>query len=84
MLPLTPGIIVSCTGQPHPLVSAGQLRLIAWRLSGRASARKAFWSKLCDSYSVAPDAVRTRLTNLHGPDGVVGVVNGVSIPYVQL
>lgn len=84
LLPFTRDLLMSCTGQPHPLTAAGQLRLIAWRLSGRVSAGRIYRDELLTYCSIATAAPPTKLTNLPGRAGVLGVWNGMPIPYVPL
>lgn len=84
LLPLNTDILLSCSCQPHPLMSTGKLRLIAWKLSGRASAARVYQNKLSGSCLRATGTPRTKLINQHGLVCAADVFNGRLIPYMPL
>ncbi len=73
-------LLVSATGETHPLLLTGSLQLAAWKLSGETSDGRAFrnhWS----TYSWPETApLHTRHTNRRGEIGFIGVVGGMKIP----
>ena len=67
---------------PHPL--SGSLILTAWKISGNVLESSAFQKKLSAFYSGPTVQLRTLLTSPPGTVGVIGVLNGISIPCLML
>ena len=67
---------------PHPLGES--LTLIAWKLSGDDFETKAFQRMLLGSYSAPTVPPRPLLISPRGTVGLIGVVNGISIPCLTI
>lgn len=63
-------------GNPHHLLIAGSLNLMAWRVSGDAGKSQAFRHTLPRYCENPGRRAPIRNTDLHGPDGAVGVFDG--------
>ena len=73
-------LLSSVEGHQHPLIETGSITLTAWKLSGVISQAEAFrrtWSTCCWREYVPPHKL---LTSPPGRLGVIGVLNGISIP----
>ena len=81
LLPSGPYSLKSALGESHPLVLSNGLRLAAWRLSGRATLCEVFRRSLL-IYSW-PDDATTRISRINQPGdtGLIGVWEGIWIPY---
>ncbi|XP_065185980.1 uncharacterized protein LOC135816808 [Sycon ciliatum] len=84
VLPASPVLLTGPDHEVHPLVQSGHLTLVAWKLSGLATAAAEFRATL-PTYSwrhgvPAPNVCISR----HGTNGVIGVAHGKSIPWMLL
>ena len=80
ILPPHHQLLSSAEGHQHPLIETGSITLTAWKLSGVISQAEAFrrtWSTCCWREYVPPHKL---LTSPPGRLGVIGVLNGISIP----
>ena len=75
-----PDLLTSPTGESHPLVLSNSIRLIAWRLSGVASKRKAFQTKLSTSSYQPLVKIHELPTSRHGTLVEIGVLRNTKIP----
>lgn len=73
LLPQTPDLLESPTGDPHPLMEQGRLLLAAWKVSGQASILEDFQRQLLTSSHPRGDQERKRHTVVPGDSGVAGV-----------
>lgn len=83
LLPISPRTLISAQGLPHPLAS-DHLQLAAWMLSGDPSKTRDFRTRLSTYYWQETDIRRVRHMNRPGESGVIGVIDGVGIPYVTI
>ena len=81
ILPDNPMLLRDPFDKPHPLVTAGQLQLAAWKLSGVASKQREFRGRLPNCWQ--PDGARglTQHIRVPGEDGIAGVLSGRLIPF---
>ena len=77
-------LLVDPFNQDHPLVVRNQLRLAAWRLSGRDILQREFRRKLQHSSKLGGVKAPTKLINQAGPGGLAGVFEGKLIPFQQM
>ena len=84
LLPVDQVLLTDPFGKPHPLMTAGQLHLAAWKLSGVDSLQEEFQKKLLSCWP--PDGVRgqTLPTRVPGDDGMAGALNRRWIPFRAL
>ena len=80
LLPQLPDILVSPMKEPHPLIQANAINLVAWRLSGIVSKCKAFRDRWSNCYWPVIDQTQRQLMDRRGIAGAIGVLDGVSIP----
>lgn len=84
VLPRLPNLLTGPDGEIHPLVEEAKLTLVVWKLSGINSVTEEFRRHL-QNYSWPHGAQgQGRFTSRHGTSGVIGVANGVSIPWMPL
>ena len=74
LLPTTPEMLMSHEGQKHPLVENLSLKLVAWKISGKAGEQEAFQKRLSQSWGVQDDQARLQLMKPPGESGLAGVV----------
>ena len=84
ILPSEFQVLTGPRGEVHPLVAEGNLTLTAWNLSGKSWKTKAFREKWSKSSWTRSEVQQRRCTNRPGESGIIGVVNGIRIPYVQM
>jgi len=84
MLPSDPLLLTDPFGQPHPLMTAGQLQLAAWKLSGSDNKQLEFQEKLHNSWH--PGGAKELIPHIRvlGNDGIAGVLNSKLIPFHAL
>ena len=73
ILPQDPELLLGPTNNPHPLITAGKLRLAAWRLSGIESRQQEFLDKFPDYWQQGGVMEQTKPMRVPGEDGTVGV-----------
>ena len=84
LLPQIQTLLTNPMGEFHPLVSQNSLQLAAWKVSGREQIVKTFQKRLL-TFCVQPGGKEQRkATQQPGIVGQVGVLNGKSIPLLQL
>ena len=84
MLPQHPQLLLGSEGQRHPLLQSRQLRLVAWRLSGKPGLAYQFRRQCPESWRLHADSPPTAITTLLGQSGLAGVCNGSLIPFLHL
>ena len=83
LLPSFWNLLLDPAGLPHPLIVQEQLRLVAWRVSGKDGVAQAF------SRMLPPSSTPGHLTPIGdmlplGDDGFIGAMNGVPIPFQRM
>lgn len=84
LLPMFPMLLTNPLGEPHPLVLKGDLRLTAWKVSGNPMEIKEFQTKLSRSFQHHGEKGLRNHMQLHGENGVTGVMAGKLIPFHRL
>ena len=84
LLPQTPDLLVSPTGEPHPLMGQGHLLLAAWRVSGQALIIEDFQRQLSTSSHPHGDREQRRHTAVPGSSGVAGARRGILVYFRHL
>lgn len=84
LLPATKNLLLSPTGENHPLLTGGQLKLGAWRVSGNAESHKAFLQMQPHYSRNHGGRVRERLTAVPGESGLAGVLEERLIRFLPL
>ena len=74
-------LLTGACGELHPLMEQRSFRLIAWRLSGNDTQRKAFQETCLACYWKVLGETRIEHTNQHGDAGIIGVSRGRKIPF---
>lgn len=81
LMPARVGLLRNAEEEEHPLVSSGVLNLLAWKVSGDLSESKDFWKGLQNywrSHGLLAQGIDTKE---FGEYGLVGVWQGVWIPW---
>jgi len=82
ILPAIPDLLMDPSdSSTHPLVVVDQLRLAAWKLSGKDSAQQEFLKKLPSSWQQDGAREQTRHTKVLGRNGIAGVQRNKLIPF---
>lgn len=81
LLPQNPNLLMNPHGEVHPLVANKSIRLVAWKVSGKAWQVKEFQKGLQTLSQVPDDQARFLITNRPGENGLAGEVNNRLIPF---
>lgn len=73
-------LLLSATGEPHPLLQNDSLQLAAWKLSGDVSDGRAFRTRWSAFSWLVTAPLRIRHTSRLGEIGTIGVFDGTRIP----
>ena len=84
LLPPTQDILMEPEGYSHPMIVEGHLPLAAWLVSGIPGSLKDFQMQLLPSSGNLGDFLRNQPTQVPAVNGIVGVLNGTSIPFQPL
>ena len=84
VLPPTQDILTDPKGNSHPMIVEGHLPLATWLVSGVPGSLKDFQMQLLPSLGNPGDLARNQPTQVPGVNGIVGVLNGTSIPFQPL
>ena len=83
-LPCFPQILMSPSGQCHPLSLSGTLHLAAWKVSGNIQSQIAYQNKLQSYTCKHGDQEPELLTRVPGNDGLAGVIHNKLIQFKHL
>ena len=80
LLPKTQSLLRSPEDSPHPLLTKGNLKLVAWRLSGKRTHQESYRQTLLPSWSTRGERAHNLLTQAPGHSGKAGVWREKLIP----
>ena len=84
LLPIRKNLLKNAGDQNHPLIKNGQLRLGAFLVTGIPSKAEDFRKHLPISWQTPEKTAQQQFTNRPGENGVLGVIEDIWIPLIQM